>query len=250
MINRLFSSFDPSRSIWNINWNILALVPFWPIVSKTFILSSRKIFLTNRLTILLNNEIKNSVNNTNIKEKFYWLNRIFFSILILNLLGLIPYIFRIRAHIIFTLALALPIWIIFILFSLKNSTQNFFAHLVPRGTPIALSHFIVIIETISQIIRPITLSIRLAANITAGHILIILISKTIFFLNIIRLTLLLLFLLELAVAFIQRYVFTLLTSIYLNETTYDTEPPISPCLSKTLTPNNRIKYPNPINKFG
>jgi F-type H+-transporting ATPase subunit a len=87
----------------------------------------------------------------------------------------------------------------------------------------ALSHFIVVIETVSQIIRPITLSVRLAANITAGHILIILIRNTIFIINVIRLALLTLFLLELAVAFIQSYVFTLLLVIYLGETTYATK---------------------------
>lgn len=235
MINRLFSSFDPASSLLNRNWSILLLTPLWPIFNKFFLMSSRKTFLRNSLNILLNKEIKNTLNNTNTKEKIFWLRRIFFSILILNLLGLIPYIFRVTAHIIFTLTLALPLWFSFIIFSLKNSTQNFFAHLVPSGTPIALSHFMVIIETIRQLIRPITLSVRLAANITAGHILIILMSNTIFFINPVRLTLIILFLLELAVAFIQSYVFTLLTSIYLNETTYETKPLLSLSLHKTMT---------------
>jgi F0F1-type ATP synthase membrane subunit a len=90
--------------------------------------------------------------------------------------------------------------------------------LVPTGTPIALSQFIVLIESVRQIIRPITLSVRLAANITAGHILIALARAPIIVIRHIRVALRILFLLELAVAFIQRYVFVVLLSIYLRET--------------------------------
>merc|ERR1712081_94839 len=74
--------------------------------------------------------------------------------------------------------------------------NNLFAHLVPKGTPGFLIPVIVIIETVSNIIRPLTLSIRLAANIVAGHLLL---------------------LLEVAVACIQSYVFIILNSLYLNE---------------------------------
>lgn len=76
----------------------------------------------------------------------------------------------------------------------------------------------VIIESVSQIIRPITLSVRLAANITAGHILIALARRPILIINHMTLALSTLFLLELAVAFIQRYVFVVLLSMYLRET--------------------------------
>jgi ATP synthase subunit 6 len=104
------------------------------------------------------------------------------------------------------------------MFSAIKNTTNFLAHLVPLRTPIALSHFITVIETIRQMIRPITLSVRIAANITAGHILIALVRAPIIILNPITLVLIILFLLEVAVAFIQRYVFTLLLTIYLRET--------------------------------
>jgi len=78
----------------------------------------------------------------------------------------------------------------------------------------------VLIETVSQIIRPITLSVRLAANLTAGHILMGLVTNTITIFNPIVIILLILILLELAVAVIQAYVFTILLSIYSAET-YD-----------------------------
>jgi ATP synthase subunit 6 len=90
--------------------------------------------------------------------------------------------------------------------------------MVPTGTPIALSQFITLIETVSQIIRPITLSVRLAANITAGHILIALARASVVIINHITLVLTLLLVLEIAVAFIQRYVFAVLITIYLRET--------------------------------
>ena len=93
---------------------------------------------------------------------------------------------------------------------------------MPRGTPVALMPVIVIIETVRNVIRPGTLSIRLAANIVAGHLLLTLLGSqgpnvagiTIF---ILIFSLILLLCLELAVACIQAYVFTILRSLYLNE---------------------------------
>merc|ERR550539_2222657 len=117
-------------------------------------------------------------------------------------MGLAPYIFTSSSHISFTLTLAMPIRLGRIVFSIKNQYNNLFAHLVPRGTPVALMPVIVIIETVRNIIRPGTPSIRLAANIVAGLLL---------------LSLILLLCLELAVACIQAYVFTILRSLYLNE---------------------------------
>jgi ATP synthase subunit 6 len=105
--------------------------------------------------------------------------------------------------------------------TLKNI--NFFlSHLVPRGTPYPLMPFIVLIEIIRTVIRPITLSVRLAANIVAGHLLIVLIRRPIYSVSIIFMALtlaglLLLVLLELAVAFIQSYVFRTLLSLYVIE---------------------------------
>lgn len=96
------------------------------------------------------------------------------------------------------------------------------AHLVPVGTPRFLIPIIVIIETIRNIIRPITLSIRLAANIVAGHLLLTLLGSqgpNLIIINLILLIvgIILLLLLEVAVACIQSYVFTILSSLYLNE---------------------------------
>jgi len=147
---------------------------------------------------------------------------VFFFIIFSNFIGLIPYIFTSTSHLSITILLALPIWLGTIFYSIIFQYNNLLAHLVPLGTPSFLIPIIVIIETVSNIIRPITLSIRLAANIVAGHLLLTLlgsqgpiISMIILIVLIIRLILLLM--LEVAVACIQSYVFTILRSLYLNE---------------------------------
>ena len=116
----------------------------------------------------------------------------------------------------------MPLWLGRIILSIIYQYNNLLAHLVPVGTPRFLIPVIVIIETVRNIIRPLTLSIRLAANIVAGHLLLTLlgsqgpnVSITIIIILIIRLILLLI--LEVAVACIQSYVFTILSSLYLNE---------------------------------
>jgi len=138
-----------------------------------------------------------------------------------NLFGLYPYVFTPTSHLVVTLSFALPIWFSLIIYGWVKTTQHIFTHLVPLGTPIALSVFIVFIETISNIIRPITLSVRLAANIIAGHLLIRLLrgisekSPYIFIPSFLVLAILII--LEYAVAAIQSYVFITLTSLYLTE---------------------------------
>lgn len=97
-----------------------------------------------------------------------------------------------------------------------------FAHLVPSGTPYVLIPFIVLIETVRNIIRPLTLSVRLAANIVAGHLLLTLLSSqcgnvSIIILSFLILALVLLATLESAVALIQAYVFSVLRTLYVAE---------------------------------
>lgn len=100
--------------------------------------------------------------------------------------------------------------------------NNLLSHLVPLGTPFGLIPVIVLIETVSSIIRPFTLAIRLAANIIAGHLLLTLLGSQGIFSNrkilmLLLVTLILLLILECAVACIQSYVYSILSSLYLNE---------------------------------
>ena len=148
--------------------------------------------------------------------------RLFVIIIINNVVGLLSFTFTATRHITITLSIALPLWLRFILYRITNNITNFLAHLVPRGTPAPLMPFIVLIELVRNIIRPITLSVRLAANIIAGHLLLTLlgnqtVKRAIILFPLIIMSQTLLILLECAVACIQAYVFSVLTTLYASE---------------------------------
>nr|YP_009829003.1 ATP synthase F0 subunit 6 [Scincella modesta]QJC59319.1 ATP synthase F0 subunit 6 [Scincella modesta]QMS48867.1 ATP synthase F0 subunit 6 [Scincella modesta] len=146
-------------------------------------------------------------------------------LLSLNMLGLLPYTFTPTTQLSMNLGMAVPLWLATVLVGLRNQPTLSLGHLLPEGTPTLLIPILIIIETISLFIRPLALGVRLTANLTAGHLLIQLISTAVFVLLPIMTTtasmalvvLLLLTGLEVAVAMIQAYVFTLLLSLYLQE---------------------------------
>nr|YP_097016.1 ATP synthase F0 subunit 6 [Oedipina poelzi]AAU20440.1 ATP synthase F0 subunit 6 [Oedipina poelzi] len=143
----------------------------------------------------------------------------------INMLGLLPYTFTPTTQLSMNLGLAMPLWLATILIGARNQPTITLGHLLPEGTPMLLIPTLIIIETISLLIRPLALGVRLTANLTAGHLLIQLISTATFFLSSMMTTvammtatvLLLLTMLEIAVAMIQAYVFVLLLSLYLQE---------------------------------
>ena len=147
---------------------------------------------------------------------------LFSFIIMTNFLGLIPYVFTSSSHLSFTLALALPLWLGRIVYRIRLQFNMNMAHLVPVGTPGALMPIMVLIETVRSIIRPGTLAVRLAANIVAGHLLLVLLGsqganlRGLLLLGLI-VALVALLTLECAVACIQAYVFTILSSLYINE---------------------------------
>nr|ACC78342.1 adenosine triphosphatase 6 [Laniarius atroflavus atroflavus] len=146
-------------------------------------------------------------------------------LLLTNLLGLLPYTFTPTTQLSMNLALAFPLWLATLLTGLRNQPSISLGHLLPEGTPTPLIPALIIIETISLLIRPLALGVRLTANLTAGHLLIQLISTATMALMptlpavsiLTLLILLLLTILEVAVAMIQAYVFVLLLSLYLQE---------------------------------
>ena len=149
---------------------------------------------------------------------------IFIFIVANNFLGLTPYVFTASSHLRFTLSLALPLWLGRMVFRVVKQFNHNMAHLVPLGTPAPLIPVIVIIETVSSIIRPGTLAVRLAANMVAGHLLLVLLGRQGPNLGGLALAglivgLLALITLECAVACIQAYVFTILSSLYVREHT-------------------------------
>nr|AWM96678.1 ATP synthase F0 subunit 6 [Poicephalus gulielmi gulielmi] len=142
-----------------------------------------------------------------------------------NLLGLLPYTFTPTTQLSMNMALALPLWLATLLTGLRNQPTSSLGHLLPEGTPTPLIPALIIIETISLLIRPLALGVRLTANLTTGHLLIQLISTAAITLlpimpavsALTATVLLLLTILEVAVAMIQAYVFVLLLSLYLQE---------------------------------
>nr|YP_009114814.1 ATP synthase F0 subunit 6 [Sebastes longispinis]AIL31597.1 ATP synthase F0 subunit 6 [Sebastes longispinis] len=143
----------------------------------------------------------------------------------LNMLGLLPYTFTPTTQLSLNLGLAVPLWLATVIIGMRNQPTHALGHLLPEGTPGPLIPVLIIIETISLFIRPLALGVRLTANLTAGHLLIQLIATGAFVLlplmptvAIITTTVLvLLTLLEVAVAMIQAYVFVLLLTLYLQE---------------------------------
>nr|AVN67746.1 ATP synthase F0 subunit 6 [Eurycotis sp. B074] len=224
MMTNLFSVFDPSTSIMNLSLNWLSTMLGLIIIPMSFwLIPSRQYLLWNKLLINLHKEFKMllGMKTVNKGSSFIFIS-LFSMIMFNNFMGLFPYIFTSTSHMILTLTLALPLWISFMLFGWINNTQHMFAHLVPQGTPAVLMPFMVCIETISNMIRPGTLAVRLAANMIAGHLLLTLLGNTgpnlnYTLLSLLILTQIALLILESAVAIIQSYVFAVLSTLYSSE---------------------------------
>lgn len=224
MITNLFSVFDPSTTIFNLSLNWLrTFLGLLFIPSIFWVIPSRHNLIWIQITNKLHNEFKVLINSNHNGRTLIFIS-LFSIILFNNLLGLFPYIFTSSRHIVITLSLALPLWLAFIIYGWLINTQHIFIHLVPQGTPSILIAFIVCIETISNIIRPGTLAIRLTANIIAGHLLITLLGNTgsaliNYIVILLLITQIILLTLECAVAIIQSYVFTVLRRLYSREVT-------------------------------
>nr|QXT44223.1 ATP synthase F0 subunit 6 [Adaiphrotermes sp. CIVT232] len=223
-MSNLFSIFDPTTEIngLSLNWTSTA-IGLLLIPTSIWLIPSRNSMMINLLMNKLHQEMKTilSKGNEN-KGNSFILTSLFLMILMNNFLGLFPYIFTSTAHLTLTLTLALPLWMTFMLFGWIKNTNHMFEHLVPQGTPPMLMPFMVIIETISNLIRPGTLAVRLTANMIAGHLLLTLLgnngpSMSHSMLTVLIVAQILLLILEGAVAVIQSYVFAILSTLYSSE---------------------------------
>nr|QFQ51707.1 ATP synthase F0 subunit 6 [Psorodonotus venosus] len=223
MMNNLFSIFDPTSSIMNLSINWLStFLGLLILPSIYWLIPSRISFVWISIIKTLHMEFKTLIGPSSHSGSTFIFISLFSLILCNNFLGLFPYIFTSSSHLSFTLTLALPLWLSFMLYGWINHTTHMFAHLVPQGTPPALMPFMVCIETISNIIRPGTLAVRLAANMIAGHLLLTLLGNTgpslaLSTLYILIIAQILLMTLESAVAIIQSYVFAILATLYSSE---------------------------------
>ncbi|MBT4769409.1 MAG: F0F1 ATP synthase subunit A [Rhodospirillaceae bacterium] len=146
---------------------------------------------------------------------------LFMFILFGNLLGLLPYSFTFTSHIIVTFALALTVFIGVTIIGIVRHGLHFFSFFVPKGVPMAMMPLMVPIEIISYLSRPVSLSIRLFANMMAGHTMMKVFGGFVFILGVFGVAPLIvnvaLTAFEVLVAFLQAYVFTVLTCLYLND---------------------------------
>ena len=148
---------------------------------------------------------------------------VFIFILSCNLVGILPYGFTVTSHIIVTFALSMVVFIYTTIVGFKERGVGFFRILLPKGTPLWLAWLIVIIKLFAYLVRPISLSMRLAANMAAGHIVIKVVAGLIAGMNVFLTPLPFLFVValigvELFVAVLQAYIFTVLTCVYLSDT--------------------------------
>lgn len=245
MINSTFEQFE-----------IFRIIPMHPFGNLDLSFTNSSLFLIIALLIingLINNNIKNIVpgrwqsvveilyenifnmvkeNIGNVGLKYFpFVLSLFLLIAVLNVVGIIPYTFTPTAHIVVTFGLSLSIWFACTLLGFINFNLNFFAMFMPAGSPMILAPFLVIIELVSYSAKAITLGVRLAANLTAGHLLFAILAgftwKMVISGGLVTvlsifpmLIVIFITILEIAVALIQAYVFCLLTTTYLNDTVH------------------------------
>jgi F-type H+-transporting ATPase subunit a len=221
VINKIFDfgalSFTNS-ALWALIAVACATLLFW--LAPRNLVPTRFQSVAEGLYEVIDNMTK-EVLHDNARTYFPFVLTLFLFILFCNVLGLIPYSFTVTSHIIVTLALAL---VVFVGATIIGFIRNGFGYLklfVPSGVPALLLPLVVLIEIVSYFIRPLSLSIRLFANMMAGHMMLKVMAGFVVMLGYFGFVPLIAMVgltgLELLVAALQAYVFALLTCMYLND---------------------------------
>nr|YP_009158195.1 ATP synthase F0 subunit 6 [Pomacea maculata]AKN78484.1 ATP synthetase F0 subunit 6 [Pomacea occulta]ART65956.1 ATP synthase F0 subunit 6 [Pomacea maculata] len=154
------------------------------------------------------------------------ISSLFLFLIFLNLSGLIPYVFSPTSHLVVSLSIGLPMWLCLIMSAVMHNFSSVVASLLPMGAPAALNPFLVLVESVSILVRPITLSVRLMANMSAGHIVLSLVGNyltaALFSVSLSTMSLLILIqvfytIFEFGIGLIQAYIFCLLITLYSDE---------------------------------
>nr|YP_009460057.1 ATP synthase F0 subunit 6 [Auriculastra duplicata]AUT77319.1 ATP synthase F0 subunit 6 [Auriculastra duplicata] len=212
MFTDLFSSLDGCTSIWS--WGIPLLVC--------------SLFYTNSSWVLSAGSLGKNLFSTFVEGKKelmplpLFLFGLMFFLVNANLVGLSPFVYGATSALWFASTLALTMWGLLILSGWVFAPKASAAHLAPSGAPSALLPFLVLIETVSIVIRPLTLTVRLIANISAGHIVLSLVANCLTSMTLLAGASVFLVsvgytLFEVFVCFIQAYIFSLLVSLYAQE---------------------------------
>nr|ALS46300.1 ATP synthase F0 subunit 6 [Glycinde armigera] len=226
----MFSSFDPFinssfKSSPSLFWaSSIVIVIF---IHSFFWMSPNNMFwlIISPMNIMNSQSLR--TNSLHFKGFTSIIVSLFMLIISINFMGLLPYSFSLSSHLIFTLVFGLPLWLSLIMSSLSYNPSSFMAGLLPSGAPDWLNPFLVMVETLSISVRPITLSFRLAANMSAGHIVLGLIGiyasssifiglvpfLSLFFIQIIYI------IFEMGICLIQAYIFCLLLTLYSDDHT-------------------------------
>ncbi len=227
MIIDIFSSFDPI-----FYQTISSPYTIWFLAVFLLLICNTNLWLFNNSTSFIYNQVfkfiysqSQQTTTKSLKGARHLISILFIFIITTNLSGLIPYSFSITSHLIVTFSLGLPLWTALIISSISNSPYLTTANLLPGGAPNWLNPALIIIETTSTLVRPVTLSFRLAANIRAGHIVITLIriylssallTSIPFSIILLRLNIIYIFF-EIGICLIQSYIFCLLITLYAND---------------------------------
>lgn len=204
---------------------ICVIVMYMVITKHLFIIPNR---LQSIFEVVVEHWVITVQENLGEKTDYYVLPllTLFMFLLGINLLGFFLYTFPSTTHISLTFGLAIMVWLSVIFLGFKNFKGSFCSMFMPTGAPIFMSPLLVVIEIVSNISRPVALGMRLAANLTAGHILLAILAdfgcKLLFYswsmINLFPIFIIIFMTtLEIAVLVIQAYVFSLLSMIYLRD---------------------------------
>lgn len=228
MLVDIFSSFDDNNqvfmSLYVLIW-VFSLITIVLFSSTYWVITPRWISVIRIFKDTGSSQVFRSF-GVNIGGFINIVTGLFVFLIMINIRGLIPYVFSPTRHLAVSLSLGLPLWLSLIVSALFFNPRSVVAGLLPIGAPAPLNPFLVVIETVRIIVRPITLSVRLTANIRAGHIVLTLIGNYLtasFFLSSVFSMLLLLSIqvlytvFEFGIRLIQAYIFCLLITLYSDE---------------------------------
>jgi len=154
---------------------VLAVTIFWLLLEGKRLIPNRWQFIIEFLYINIHSVVQDNLGK--VGQRFFpFVLCLFIFIAMLNILGLFPYLFVPTAQIVITLGISLSIIMAVTLLGFFNFKLNFLSILMPGGVPLVMAPFLVVIETVSYLIRAISLGVRLAANISAGHLLFAILS--------------------------------------------------------------------------
>jgi len=223
----------PEISLGNVdisftNASLFMIISALTIISVFFVGTRRKAIIPTKIQLLtelsytLVSKMISDTAGSKAKPYFPFVFSLFMFVLFCNMLGMLPYSFTVTSHIIVTFALAAVIFVGVTIIGFVNHGAGYLKLFIPSGVPLFLLPLIVIIEIISYLSRPVSLSVRLFANMLAGHTMLKVFGGFVISLGIIGGWLPLSFTvaltgLEMLIAFLQAYVFAILTCIYLND---------------------------------